>query len=62
MDLGNAANSFFLLRIPRIKEILSKKIHNFSQSDINPETISFQDKNKAKQFSIKREENMNKSI
>ena len=59
MDLGNAANSFFLLRIPRIKEILSKKIHNFNQSDINPDTISFHDKNQAKQFSIKREENLN---
>ena len=41
LDIGNVANSFFLFRIPRIKEILGKKIENFNQSNINPFEIQF---------------------
>lgn len=36
LDIGHTANSFFLFRLPRIKEILGKKILNFEQSEINP--------------------------
>lgn len=48
LDLGFLAQSFSLLRIPRIKEILGKQIDNFQQSEIDPDSISFKDKAKEK--------------
>jgi len=43
--MGWAANSFFLLRMPRIKEIMGVKIENFKQHSANIEKIPFVDKN-----------------
>ncbi|EAS01115.2 DEAD-box ATP-dependent RNA helicase (macronuclear) [Tetrahymena thermophila SB210] len=60
LDIGWVARSFFLLRLPRIKEILSKHIKNFHQSEIDPDTIPFQDKNQEQQFSLKQEERTQK--
>jgi len=47
LDLGSLATGFCLLRLPRMKEILGKKISNFEQSPVNPETVPF--KNKAQE-------------
>ena len=55
LDIGNLANSFKLLRLPRIKEIIGKKVENFEQSDINPETIVCLDKNYEKQMEERKE-------
>ena len=49
LNIGKVAHSFFLLRVPRIKEILGRKI-DFIQNETNPNTIQFVDKNKEKQF------------
>jgi ATP-dependent RNA helicase DDX55/SPB4 len=54
LDVGNLANSFSLLRIPRIKEILGKKIENFTQDpEINPKALVYLNSNTAKQMEIK---------
>lgn len=45
LDIGWVARSFFLLRIPRIKEVLGKHLKNFIQSDVDPDSIPFTDKN-----------------
>ena len=51
MDLGQVANSFFLFRLPRVKEILGKKIRNFLQNnDVDISSLPYADKNKGKQF------------
>nr|QBK46521.1 DExD/H box RNA helicase 28 [Philasterides dicentrarchi] len=50
LDIGNTANSFFLFRLPRIKEILGKKIASFKQDEIDIESIPFKDKNQEQQF------------
>ncbi len=34
LDLGNTANSFFLKTIPRVKEILGRKIETFVPIEI----------------------------
>ena len=49
LDLGAVANSFYLFRIPRVKEILGKKIRGFEQETIDLQSIPYTDKNKAKQ-------------
>ena len=33
LDIGAVANSFFLFRLPRVKEILGKRIPTFTQCD-----------------------------
>jgi len=56
IDIGNLANSFKLLRLPRIKEIIGKKIENFVQyNEINPKLLPYQDFNIAKQMIAKEE-------
>jgi ATP-dependent RNA helicase DDX55/SPB4 len=56
LDLGNLANSFQLLRMPRMKEILGKKIENFQQEEtLNPKDIKYLDSNTAKQMHLKEE-------
>lgn len=45
MSLGDTANSFYLFRIPRVKEILGKKIEGFKETKINFEEVKFVDKN-----------------
>lgn len=55
MSIGDVANSFFLLRIPRIKEILGKKIYGFVQSEIDPDSIPWKDPNQESQYNVRRE-------
>lgn len=55
LKMGDTANSFFLYRIPRIKEILGKKIEDFTQTPINFDDIKFVDKNQEAQFLKKKE-------
>lgn len=38
-----------------MKEILGKKIENFTQSEVDPETIPFKDKNQESQYLQKRD-------
>eukprot|EP00742_Colponemidia_sp_Colp-10_P006896 GILJ01007395.1.p1 GENE.GILJ01007395.1~~GILJ01007395.1.p1 ORF type:complete len:614 (-),score=110.12 GILJ01007395.1:76-1782(-) len=49
LDLGRVATGFALLRIPRMKEILGKRIVNFVQSSVNPFDIPYKDKAREKQ-------------
>lgn len=44
LDLGSLATSFCLLRLPRIKEILGKRIEHFEQSAVKPSTVPFTNK------------------
>ena len=46
LDIGRVAQSFGVLRIPRVKEILGKKIENFEQSQICPDDVKFSDPKK----------------
>ena len=56
LDIGNIANSFRLMRLPRLKEIIGKKIENFVQdNDINPKYLAYLDANVAKQMLEKEE-------
>ena len=41
LDLGKLAQSFGVLRIPRVKEILGKHIENFTNSLVIPDTVRF---------------------
>jgi hypothetical protein len=44
------ANSFFLFKIPRVKEILGKKCNGFTPNmDVKIEAIPYIDTNKGKQ-------------
>lgn len=47
LNIDDLAMSFFLLRLPRVKEILGKRTE-FVNSEINPNDIPFVDKNKEK--------------
>ena len=49
-----------MFRLPRIKEILGKKVQGFEQTDIDFEAIEFKDQNKQKQFEEKKEANQKK--
>lgn len=65
LDLGGVATGFCLLRFPRMKEILGKKIENWKQSDIDPSTVPFKIKaqEKVRQENLKKkkeEEEANK--
>lgn len=53
LDLGGVATSYCLLRLPRIKEILGKKIKNFEQSKIDPATVPFRDRNQERERQMK---------
>ena len=57
LDVGNVANSYQLLRLPRMKEILGKKVENFKQDEkINPnEDLEYLDGNIRKQMEEKQE-------
>jgi ATP-dependent RNA helicase DDX55/SPB4 len=56
LDIGNLANCLCLLRLPRIKEILGKKVENFIQDDrVNPKELAYVNSNTAKQMEIKEE-------
>ena len=60
LNFGDVANSFFLFRLPRIKEILGKKVEGFETINIDFDEITFKDQNKQKQFEEKKEINQKK--
>ncbi|KAK1444698.1 RNA helicase [Babesia gibsoni] len=43
LDYGGLATSFGVLRVPRVKEILGRKLSNFVNSDTDPRTVPFKD-------------------
>lgn len=50
LDIGMAANSFCLFRIPRVKEILGKPTRGFEgDNEVNIAEIPYKDANKGKQ-------------
>jgi ATP-dependent RNA helicase DDX55/SPB4 len=54
LDIGHVANSFFLFRLPRVKEILGRKIEGFeTRKDVDLSQIAYSDKNQGKQFADK---------
>jgi ATP-dependent RNA helicase DDX55/SPB4 len=55
VDVGLIAQSFGVLRIPRVKEILGKKIENFDRSEVVPDDVAFVDakKEEARQVELK---------
>mmetsp|Transcript_18181 Transcript_18181/g.43781 ORF Transcript_18181/g.43781 Transcript_18181/m.43781 type:complete len:734 (-) Transcript_18181:164-2365(-) len=44
LDLGRLATSIGLLRLPRVKEILGRKIEGFEQSEVDPASVPFFDR------------------
>lgn len=47
LEIGQVANSFFLFKIPRVKEILGKQCKGFTpNTEIKIESIPYIDKNK----------------
>ena len=51
LNIGQVANSFFLFRLPRVKEILGRPIHDFvPRKDVALEQIAYRDSNQGKQF------------
>ncbi len=56
LDIGNIANSFGLFRLPRIREIIGKKVDNFIQDEtVKPGDFEYMDSNIAKQMEAKEE-------
>lgn len=50
LDIGQVANSFFLFKVPRVKEILGVSLKSFTQDNsVVVEDIPYKDKNKEKQ-------------
>jgi ATP-dependent RNA helicase DDX55/SPB4 len=46
LDIGQVANSFFLFRLPRVKEILGRKVDGFkTRHDVDINNIAYKDKN-----------------
>lgn len=60
------ANSFFLFKVPRVKEILGKPLQGFEhKQDINLDSIPYKDDNKGKQkedLISKRKEKLQRKI
>ena len=53
LDIGQVANSFYLFRVPRVKEILGKPTKAFQgDNSVNVETIPYIDKNKGSQKQV----------
>ena len=46
VEIGHIAQSFGVLRIPRVKEILGKKIDHFERSEVCPDSVKFADSKK----------------
>jgi ATP-dependent RNA helicase DDX55/SPB4 len=44
LDIGSIANSFTLLRLPRIKEILGKKVIGFTNQFVDLDAIGYKSK------------------
>lgn len=57
LDIGQLATSYSLLRVPRMKEILGKKL-DFVNDDTHPNDVSFKDKTREKQ----RQEKLSKTV
>jgi len=53
--IGGVASGLFLLRIPRVKEILGKKVANFEQSSLDPSSVPFKNSNQSNQMKVKEE-------
>jgi hypothetical protein len=50
LDIGQVANSFFLFKVPRVKEILGVSLKNFTPDNtVVIDDIPYKDKNKEKQ-------------
>jgi hypothetical protein len=50
LDIGHVANSFFLFKVPRVKEILGVSLKSFTtDNSVHYEEIPYKDKNKEKQ-------------
>ena len=50
LDIGEVANSFFLFRVPRVKEILGVSLKSFTpDNSVVYDEIPYKDKNKEKQ-------------
>ncbi|CAK9082324.1 ATP-dependent RNA helicase DDX55 (DEAD box protein 55) [Durusdinium trenchii] len=49
LDLGDLATGYCLLRLPRIKEILGKRVSGFKQSEVDPASVPFRNKKQEKQ-------------
>jgi hypothetical protein len=50
LDIGEVANSFFLFRVPRVKEILNVSLKSFTTDhSVKYEEVPYKDKNKEKQ-------------
>eukprot|EP00927_Polykrikos_kofoidii_P056420 TRINITY_DN50537_c0_g1_i1.p1 TRINITY_DN50537_c0_g1~~TRINITY_DN50537_c0_g1_i1.p1 ORF type:complete len:759 (+),score=147.71 TRINITY_DN50537_c0_g1_i1:75-2351(+) len=58
LDLGSLATGFCLMRMPRMKEILGKKIKGFVQSSVDPASVPFRNKAQEKL----RQENWKKKL
>uniref|UniRef100_A0A0G4G7G3 ATP-dependent RNA helicase n=1 Tax=Chromera velia CCMP2878 TaxID=1169474 RepID=A0A0G4G7G3_9ALVE len=43
LELGRVANFYALLRIPRVKEILGRRVEHFQQSPLDPQLVPFKD-------------------
>jgi ATP-dependent RNA helicase DDX55/SPB4 len=54
LDIGSVASSFSLLKVPRVKEILGKKINFIPISDINPNDLEYKNANTKKQMDEKK--------
>merc|ERR1712217_219723 len=48
LDLGALAMGFCVLRLPRVKEILGRKIKGFVNSEVHPNEVPFKDKKQEK--------------
>merc|ERR1712217_449880 len=48
LDLGALAMGFCVLRLPRVKEILGRKIKGFVNSEVHPNDVPFRDKKQEK--------------
>ena len=46
VEIGHIAQSFGVLRIPRVKEILGKRIDHFERSEVCPDSVKFSDAKK----------------
>ncbi|CAD7975112.1 unnamed protein product [Amoebophrya sp. A25] len=62
LPLGNVATGMALLRLPRMREILGKKILNFTQSTVKPDDVPFLDKTREKQRQLKLEKQKQEAL
>lgn len=54
LDIGSVATMFSLLKVPRVKEILGKKIDFYPISEINPNELEYKNLNTKKQMEEKK--------